>query len=319
MKKLFLPLLLTVLLLSPALPGQAEALPPEFLWQRDPANHWQLDEEGAVISLEAHTLDDAYLCTVCGSEVWLFDDGCADVNNYDEYGNQLRYTSFDAEGVITTDITHALEYNEDGLVMVDREFYDGVLVAVTTYTVNQYGDHVPVTVTVYYDDQTVSVNEHDEFGNVVRSITQDADGHITSETLSEYARGEWGWFYETRNTVIFDDGATFCSEYNEYGDRVRTVNTEADGTVWTDGVYEYEYKSGTMVWAKYYDFGQLIWEQYYDENGVLTEETEYLEDGSRVLYIYTGEGDLISATTMLEDGAVVSVETFEPADAYEEE
>lgn len=311
MKKLFLLLLATLTLFS--ITQAEEPALPTFEWERDAVNHWQLDETGAIIVMEPHTLDEMLLCTGCGSEIWLFEDGYADVNNYDEYGNLLRYTSFDANGTVLTDIVHAYEYNQDGIVLVDREFYNGVFISITQFTVNENGEQIPVITTTYNEDNTVSVNEYDDFGNVVRSYVQDEQGVITVETISEYLQDDDGWFYEAKNTTRFIEGAVFYREMNQYGDTIRVLNTEADGTVWADSVYEYEYIQGVKRVKKQYSFGRLAASQIFDEEGSLVGEAEYLEDGSKILSVYDDQGNL-TITTKLADDTVVSVESIPAED-----
>lgn len=291
MKKCLTWLVLISVLLVCSMAAAEERIPPVFAWERDLHTHWQLDAAKQPIHTAEHTLDDMMVCTVCGSEIWDFGDGSGDVNNYDEQGNLLRYTSFAADGTIISEISHHLTYDENGVLVLDLEFVDGVFLTEYVYQADADGNAIPVTQTAYFDDGTVSVNEYDEYGNCVRSASYEADGSLSAETLTEYAMGDDGWYHEYRIMTRFADGATFFKERNQYGDATRTINTEADGTVWLDHVYEYEYADGVKLWSKTYSNGVLVAENFYDAEGCNTKDIEYLEDGSCIVYTYDENGD----------------------------
>ena len=301
MKKCFAWILMVSLLFAcgaafaeaPAYPG-AELVAPVFAWERDLYTHWQLDEGGQAVNSAEHTLDDMGLCSVCGSEVWDYGDNCGSVSNYDEQGNLLHCTDFE-EGVIVSDIRHSLTYDENGVLVQDLEFVGGVLFGEYIYTVDADGWQIPVKESAWYDDGTSSVNEYDQHGNCVRAASYEADGSLSAETLMEYALNEDGRFYECKNTTRFADGAAFCSEYNQYGDEVRTIYTYADGTVWLDRVHEYVYAFGTCLQSRTYENGKLIAESLYNVEGDNVQDTEYLEDGSYIVYTYDENGDTIEA------------------------
>ncbi len=299
------------LMITAAALAQAPAAElPVFQWQRDVRNHWQVTEDGEITSLSAHTLDDFLICTVCGSEIIDWGDGSADINNYDEFGNLLRYTSFDTEGMITYEAVHAYEYNEDGMVLLDREFIDGILYGEAVCTVTEDGEHLPVTQTAWNDDGTTSVNYYDEHGNCVRAAIFEADGSVAFETTTEYALNDDGWYYEAKVTSRFASGETFYAENNQYGDPTRTYNTYADGTPWTDSTYEYEYQDGVMVWKKQYEGGRLSSEEWMNEEGNSIRDIYYEEDGSTETWLYNDNGDATSVIFTRPDGSIDHVETY---------
>ena len=179
MKKLLL--ILLAALLTAAFATAEEPAMPTFQWQRDAQKHWQTSPADA----QPHTLDELSVCTVCGCELLDWGDGSVDVYDYDEYGNCTRYTCIDSDGVITLEIVHALTY-ENGLLVMDREFYDGVFLCETIYA----GDHIPVKMTTWNDDGTISINEYDEHGNCVHAYILAADGTVDFETISEFVETE---------------------------------------------------------------------------------------------------------------------------------
>lgn len=294
-----------------ALEASTPALP-SFQWERNVASHWKLNDNGEPVNQEPHTLNEL-MCTVCGCEILDWGDGSADVTDYDEYGNATRYSSFDAAGMLVSESIHAYEYDESGVVLVDYEFIGGVFYCKYIYTVNEYGEQIPVSATSCNDDGTSSVNTYDEHGNLVHAAIYEADGSVTFETITEYALDDEGWYYEARITSRFADGASFYTENNQYGDPLRTLNTEADGTIWADHTYEYGYAEGVMLWSKQYDQGRLAEECQYNEFGQCVKETSFTEDGSAEIWLYNENGDVDSVTCLAPDGSITLEETY----AYE--
>lgn len=309
MKKLLTALFALALLLCAAIAEDAPR--PDFLWERDPVNHWQLDAAGALVNQGAHTMDEeTQRCTVCGCELLDWGDGEIDVTDYDEYYNVLRYTSYQG-GEVATEIIHLYTYNEDGLVLTDKEYVDGVLYGDSVFIAGPEGEQIPVKGTYYNDDGTVAINEYDEHGNCTYAALFDDQGAVIFENISEYALNDQDWYYECKTTSRFDTGETFYSETNQYGDPTRTLNTYADGTPWADTVYEYAYEEGVKLWCKQYSFGALTWEEHYDEFGNCIQETEYLEDGGTIVTQTSEQGDASTITEYAPDGTVLSVSTVE--------
>lgn len=309
MKKLLL-MLLSIIQLGSAVCAEETALI-TFPWERDGTSHWQLDSSGAVTNLGEHTFSsEDLLCTVCGCEVIDWGEGAYDVTDYDAYGNILRYTSFE-NGEKTWESLHVLICSEDGVVLSDKEYQSGELCSENTYAISEEGEQLPVKSTVWNDDGTTSVNEYDEHGNCVYAAVYAEDGAVLFETVSEFALNDDGWYYECKTTSRFDSGETFYTETNQHGDRVRVLNTYADGAVWADTVYEYEYRGFSKAWSKQYSFGKLTFEETFDADGNLMQEIEYLEDGGRIISQYNSQGDMTSAVTYAADGSPVSTTTCE--------
>jgi YD repeat-containing protein len=262
-----------------------------FEWERDEKNHWRVLESGEKAEEAAHTMEDV-LCTVCGTEIWLFEDGCADLNNYNEQYDLLRSTSFDENGAVVYDNAFAYGYDEQGCKLWEKQYESKKLVAQTVYQVTAEGASLPVWSETYFEDGTWGRNEYDAYGNCVRLYSYNADGTVLSEESCEYAETDFGWYYMTKSTVNME-GTIFIGEYNEYGDRTRSYIAEPDGTVLFDTVFIHEYEEGILVSSKNYESGVLSWETYYNADGMIIQEIEYLEDGSIIVYDYDEEGNLI--------------------------
>lgn len=295
MKKITLYLLMLLVMVLPCV-GMAETAAdpdyPVFEWDRDAKEHWHVAENGEKADAAPHVMQDVF-CEVCGSEIWLFDDGYADVSNYDEYGELVRSTSYDEQGVVNYDCAYAYGYDENGNKLWEKQYEQGVFVAEAVYALNAEGENWPVWSASYYDDGTSARNEYDAHGNVIKAYTYDADGAVTYESTSEYALNADGWYYEAKQVAVMD-GTVFTTEYNEYGDWTYVSIIEADGTVVSEGRFEYEYVDGVKLSCKHYEADALTLESFYNEWGGLVKEIEYFEDGTTEVYEFDEEGNLVT-------------------------
>ena len=283
---------------------------PVFIWERNGTEHWKELPSGSKSDVGPHVFDNVN-CIICGSEVWMFDDGSADVSDYNQYGELTRYTSFDPRGQVTIEICYAYDYDTDGCLLTSREFIEDVLTGEVTYAQTEDGKTIPVSQVTYYDDDTWAVNEYDEYGNLVYAVTFDTDGTPAFESFSTYLMSAEGYYYEASKSSLFADGATFYYEYDEYGNPTRTVNVEADGTVWEDSTCQYQYENGTLRWKKQY-FGEVLTlEVHYNEDGFAAMETEFFDDGSRIITEYNSYTDPVIITFYAADGTVETVQTYE--------
>lgn len=266
---------------------------PAFAWERDALRHWQMKEDGTKTDAQAHAVDEeSMICAVCKTEVWLFEDGSADLNNYNEQGETVRYTSYDEAGEIIASGAFIYEYDEDGNKRHEYQFENGLFVAQTAYALGEDGENHPVWSETYYDDGTWARNEYDSHGNCIKAYTYDVNNAVEVETTTEYALNADGWFYEAKSTTNMD-GAIFISEYNQYGDKTYSyIYDPAEGTVFeTKRVYEY--RDGQKLNCKQYEKDVLVMETLYNEDGGTVKEIEYLEDGTTVVYEYDEDGELI--------------------------
>lgn len=314
-KRLFFPVLLTLLILAMFSICLAEApvadnTLPVFVWERSATEHWKQLASGEKTDAGAHTFEDM-TCSICGSEVWTFDDGSADVSDYNEYGDLTRYTSFDGSGEVIIEICYTYEYDAEGRLLLSREFTGDVLTGEVSFAVDESGESIPVSQVAYYDDDTWAINEYDEHGNLVYAAVYDTDGTVSFEEFSEYTLSNDGYYYESSKLSRFDNGASFYSEYNEYNDPILTYNMEADGTVWEDSTYEYEYENGMMLWKKQYSSDVLTLEVFYNEEGRAVWETEYFDGGAKMITEYNDFSDPIIITSYAADGSVEMVQTYE--------
>lgn len=301
-------LLLSVLLVCQAEQATDSALP-TFAWERNATEHWHVLPDGKVTDRGAHALNDAH-CTICGSEVWAFDSGAADVSDYNDHGDLVRYTLFDEDGEISFELCYAYEYDAQGYMLVSREYVGGVLTGEITYDTAADGRQIPVGQVVYYEDDTWSVSEYDEHGNLLSCITYAADGTLLLEEQGEFCQDASGSYYEFRHTSRYADGAVSYTEFNQYGDPVLRYNLYADGTVWEDTTCEYEYQNGMLLWKKQYESGVMTLEVRYHADGYIEQETEFYEGGAKMVTDFNDHADPVTVTSYHADGSIESVHTY---------
>lgn len=327
MKKL-LPLVILLFILSAALAEPDDALP-AFAWERNALEHWRSLPDG-MQDRAAHILADG-ACTICGSEILIFEDGSADVSDYNAQGDLTRYTAFDADGVISLELCYAYDYDEAGRLLAAREFQADVLVSEVIYTTDTNGEPVPASYVLYYDDGSWTVDEYDLLGCLTHSAEYNAEGALAFETFCEYALSDGGKRYEalrlisypdggtriieydeqnrvTRETECYDD-ASMTTEYNAQGDPIRITSYAADGTEEFTQTYEYEYAADmTMLISRaYMDGALLIQTEYAVSNGrsYACRETLYDDDGSSTVYEFSADEEILRALRYDPQGNVI--------------
>lgn len=126
----------------------------------------------------------------------------------------------------------------------------------------------------------------------------------------------------------YNDGFSDAIQYNDRGDIVKTASFDADGNVMNESVYEYEYNADgsiafMMIYAyKYdadgnrtqmrtYDFDVLVSETEYmieADTGFsyMCKMTEFLQDGTKTVYEYDSNEDLVKTTHYDANGKEIS-------------
>ena len=68
-------------------------------WVCDFNSHWHLCECGEEMGKGAHTLEHVN-CTVCGSEIVVWEDGSKEVTVYNDHGDNIQFTSYAPDGSV---------------------------------------------------------------------------------------------------------------------------------------------------------------------------------------------------------------------------
>lgn len=280
-----------------------ETLVTDGAWYRNAKEHWQLLENGEKTAVTAHTLADGNVCTVCGSEIWDFGDSVY-VYDYNEYGDMVRNTEYDAEGNVLYYTESEYEYDADGNCIRDTYYVNGVLDGVTEYAVGADGEIRTANYTGYYEDGARSVHTYDEEGNLIKVLTYEGDGSVRAETDYEYATEADDVNYASKEITKFADGTGSVYEHNEMNDLTFVGEYDADGNAVLDVRYEYTYdEEGRKMYIKEYSFGVPVREVtkglFVEEDGWWTydaTEIVYNADGTKTVYEYNENGDVLQET-----------------------
>ena len=283
-------------------------------WDRDAKEHWHLCECGEKLEVAAHELNDMQFCETCRSDIWDCGDGMYEVYTYDEAGQVLRSTSYDADGNIISESRHVYEYDENGNVLSSQYYEGDNLLQAEEFALTEDGETYLIKSTGYQADGSAFVNEYDPEGNVIAVYGYDTEGTVIYETHSEYAYTEDGGCYESKATEYdHKTGVKLVCEYNEYEDILTRVEYDFDGTVQYEESYEREYnEDGDMLWEKTYRDGKLTYEIVgyvtQSEDGMswrYPEQTiSYEEDGGKVVSKYGDNGEVETETYYNADGTV---------------
>ncbi len=328
-KRMFLPLLLA-LCLTAAFAEESDL--PRFEWERDGFQHWHVDANGKKTDVGAHQLADSR-CTVCGSEVWAFDDASADVSDYNEQGDLVRYTSFAEDGSVTMELLYAYEYDETGRMLLSREYTGTELTGEMAYVITEEGLSVPAQQLTWYADGSWDLHEYDLNSDLIHTASFTPSGNVTYEEFSEYAPAAGGATYEAKRIALHPDGTSQITEYsaqgvtlrdtemylsgesivtlyNELGDPVSVTTYSAENQAEAVQTYEYEYaEDGSKRLCLAYMDGALVIRTEYaaDEYGYVTpaKETVYSDDGVYTVFLFDEYGEVLSESTFAADGTPI--------------
>ncbi|MBE6949056.1 MAG: hypothetical protein E7456_04340 [Ruminococcaceae bacterium] len=307
LKKLTALLLICVLALAALTGCSEEDIGGE--WYRDAKEHWHVNENGKKKNVADHDLVDN-VCTVCDSEVLIYDDGSADIYNYTENGDYSKLTSYDAEGNLTLDTRYEYEYDDRGYVTKSSQYEFDVLVQEIEYVISFEGESTMALQVFYSEDGSKNIHECDGLGHVTKEIYCDPNGW--EKVLAEhfYSQGSDGQFYTSTDITYLDDGTYFIHDYNEQGDILRWYTFDAYGSLASDIYYSYEYdEEGNMLRSTKSDGSWLTNEYEYsldsDGNSYCSLEIVYSENETTTQYEYDENGEIINEVTFDYSGNMI--------------
>ena len=349
MKKHVIILLAIVSLLAlTACGGQAESQSqththaPSADWSADTENHWRTCECGETVESGAHTLEDE-ICTVCGSEVYTYDDGAVSLTVYNAYGDFAFSVSYDAEGNLMSEERAEYTYSEDGTVLRCKTYLDGAPFAESQYDFTDDGERYEAKTRFFYDDGAWDEAAYNADGNCLSSHSYDAEGNAVYAYLYEYAPdGSWmqetyydgerkaeqweyrldedGGQYTTRYLYFGEDDTVTVYEYDEMGNETLQAVYGPDGEPQLTLRYENVYNSdGERVLCRTYENDRLAEEVEYvfgtDEDGswwsMSGKTTNYHEDGTKTVHESDVEATWSTETHYAADGSVVEEIRYE--------
>lgn len=118
--------------------------------------------------------------------VSIYSSGIKTESEYDRFGENITNIVYNAEGEIESSLAWDTEYNEDGDIISQKQYSDGVLISESVYKKLELEDgegyvNFPETVTEYGEDGGRTVTVYDENDEVVSLTVYDADGNVISE------------------------------------------------------------------------------------------------------------------------------------------
>lgn len=282
-------------------------------WQADADGHWQLcDECGEKFRDGAHTIGDAWRCTVCNSDIFEWDES-TQIHTYDEHEELIRVAEYDLDGNVISELVYDNAYDDNGCMLSSKEYTDGKLTTETAYKVVD-GESKSDKYTYYAEDGTWFTNAYDDNGNVTVVVDYDAEGNVSMQTESQYAQGSNGDWYEAARTVVYDDGAKEELMLDEQGSITSSISYDADGNASAHETWEFTYdeETGFSDSEKVYVDGVLVKEIRYKivvgddyATGYPETVTTYHEDGTKTVCVYDESENVLSETNYDAAGNVV--------------
>lgn len=179
------------------------------------------------------------------------------VNTYDDDGNLIRQETWQ-DGVLTATMDYTYDANGSRTSSVQNSLtYPGGGI---TYETVYNPDGTTASMKVTTADAGTSLTEYlyDENGNEIRSVTTNESGVVLSETNSSY--NDDGKITVSVDTYYNDDGTpreTSSAEYTWEGN-IRTTHVSGDPDSYS--VIEYD-EAGNMIRSEIYSGGKLMTSQ----------------------------------------------------------
>ena len=248
----------------------------------------------------AHKLDEDNFCEGCNSNVYIESDGSVNVTTFDEQGNMKTDIFYDENGNVSTEVIYETEYDENGNEVSCKIFENGILTRETSYETidipNLYAHYITQTIEYTEEGRTVTIYA-DTMLNEESVTFYDADGNVITQTTYEYTKDEND---NILGRVAYTDGVV-SEEYHGFVDaegcfRYHYNKFYEGGELVESYTYEYELNSVGLVLAEQEfwngvlnrecrytvdedGYTHLITEIYYDENGNVSEEYNYDDNG----------------------------------------
>ena len=342
MKKYVLTALMTgAMLLTMTACGNTHTHSPTANWEADLENHWFTCECGEKAEAGAHKVKDD-VCTVCGSDVSIYDDGSSYLGIYNTRGDLIHALSYAPDGTLENEETLEYVYGEDDGVLNRKSYVSGVLNVETDFGRTADGEPCEIRNTYHYEDGRRDVSEYTEQGDFLGNYYYDADGTLTGAYVYEYAPdGSWmnevayegeRKMYQTeyrikdgcqeivRYTGYEEDGSISLTEYDEMGNESLVASYGPNGETLSLLRYESVYDAdGNRTLCRTYENDRLAEEVEYwfgtDEDGgswsMSGKTTTYHEDGTKT--VSDGDADVTwsSETTYAADGTVLEEIRYE--------
>lgn len=277
---------ITVDLITPDTP-EAHIHTPAGGWICDFDSHWHLCECGEEMDKGEHTLEQVN-CTVCGSEVVLWEDGSKQVTVYNEHGDNSQFTRYAPDGSIVSDERLSFVYDDAGNMISMEAYLNGFRYAGYEYTVGSNAEVYMASHTVYNEDGSYQVDTFDENLHTLRTVHYSADNSITTEyrytysednthmTEEEYLRGEpvsrrefvldqYQAWLPVSDYLYNGEGNDIARTFDDYGNALSEIHYNAQGGVELEFAFENTYDlNGNLLHVRIF------------KNGIFIEQADHL-------------------------------------------
>ena len=248
------------------------------------------------------------------ANTYFFDDGTKSSTRYDENGNPVEVQYYDENGKLSNSVH-------------------------TEYDVDDESNVYEAKYTEIFEDGSKLIAEYNVYGDIVTRDRFDAEGNPEYAEIYNYGyneEGEKDWIKEYRNDRLIkeitgyttyegkdhsvrypeyvidylEDGSKFVMHYGERSDLMTESSYAADGSILQEISYFYEYdENDNRIDEKKYDGDRLIIHKEYGVNedgwSCVEKETEYLENGGKVIREFNEVEEVTSETEYDAEGNVV--------------
>ena len=268
---------------------------PSGLIDLDLNERWDVCECGERLNITEHVWErDEWgdqLCTICGAQQYLWDDGMLELCGVDEYGSSVRQLNWSAEGELLCNSASRYEYDADGHVIYAWYYQDGELFGESEFALDADGYETEIRAIEYYGGGYMSIGEFNLVGDQTM-ISYYQDGVLESFTRFEYTYSDDG--HITNMRTYTDDTLVEELDYVLLTTEDGYINYAAKMTVW--------FENGTRIVYMNDERGDTISESHYDAAGNLVLALEFSTEYD--------ENDNLRKVTTMENGVVVAVEEY---------
>lgn len=268
-------------------------------WAADLANHSRVCADcGETMEEDAHTLEED-VCSICGAEITDWGD-CFSLARYDNRGNCILQEEYDPEGNLMTSYVWSYTYDEDGNVVTEQAYENGVLTAEYEYAPGEEGNRYTSKSTSYFEDGSRSYTEFDSFGNTIKEEFWEADGTLSFNAEYEYILDE-------NDDVLvvqqYEDGVLKTeTEYGTYEEEDWTIRYAARVTT--------HLEDGSKQVVEYDSDFNVLSEVLYDGQGQLVDHSVKFDESLCAPFFGTweGHGELDISELLGAEGLIVATD-----------
>ena len=263
------------------------------------------DDPSILDFTEEYTYDDKNNMTLSKRTYYLSNNIEWEEWEYDDNGNMTKHLIYDGAGDIDNGVSY--KYDVKGNLLEEIEYgYEG---EITRWHIYEYNDkNLQIQEMVLNNDGTTSKRyekEYDEQNRIKKINEFDEEGEL--EDITEYSYDENGNQIEYKFYRVYDGRPYQWHEwiYNDYGQLVKEITHEDDGSIYVTAEYEYDSSGNKIRCVEHNE----ITEWNYDSTGNVIKEMTTQNDGEICRWYewaYDDKGNQILSIERNEDGTMKS-------------